>query len=157
MTYGCRPSVLLRLISPTRLSSTAEVEKQYDSQHRACYLLYIFGSHASISRFSLEISFSLQSVWCCISPHPRDERLHADCLACLLVFTTSTELLAVIDGFSMLFRTCLDNEESIIVSTHKARFVHSTPLDHRLRCLRKYHHSRHRRAHQLRYGATAIH
>ena len=60
-------------------------------------------------------------------------------------------------GFSMLFRKWLDHEESIIVSTRKAPFVHSTPLDHRLRCLRKHYHSRHMRAHQLRYGATAIH
>ena len=56
----------------------------------------------------------------------------------------------------MLFITCLDHEGSTILSTHKASFIHSTPLDHQLRCLRNYHHSRHTRAHPVRYGPTAI-
>lgn len=51
--HGYRSSFLLRLISPTRLSFAAEVKKQYGSRHRTCYLLYMFGMHASIPRFSL--------------------------------------------------------------------------------------------------------
>ena len=115
------------------------------------------GMHASTPGFGLGSSFSLQSLWCCISLHPGSELLHAHCLACSFFLPISTELPVVLDGLSMLFRTCLDHDKLIVIPTNKARFVPSTPFDHRLLCLRQYHHFRHRRAHQLRQGAFAIH